>query len=158
MSAEQWGLLALFVLLPLLEAVARFRQARASNGNAVDGVGPVRNPQRRSSIPNRDVDRPVVPAAKPREVSPPPSLPPPLPPPAPPPVTSLSRASASRMPYRASVSIPALTRTGNSVPRDPGGRWLRPVRNLRHAIIVATILAELAPRHHAVHPGEHHER
>jgi hypothetical protein len=140
MSVEQWGVLALFVLLPLLEGVARLRRAHASSGGAIDHVGEVRTSQRGSSLPNRDVDHPVVLAAKQRVVSPPPSLPPPLPPLVPPPAISLSRLAASRTSYKNSASIEAHTTHGKSVGADPVVQWLRPVRNLRRAIVVATIL------------------
>jgi hypothetical protein len=140
MSIEQWGVVALFVLLPLLEGVARFRRSRASNGRAIDSVGEVRTLQRRSSIPNGHVDHPVALAAKQRAVSSPPSLPPPLPQLVPPPVISLSRLSASRTAYKDSASIEAHTTSSKSVGVDPVAQWLRPVRNLRHAIVVATIL------------------
>jgi hypothetical protein len=140
MSVEQWGVLALFVLLPLLEGVARFRQAQASNRRAIDHVGEARTSQHGSSLPNRDVDHPVVVAAKQRVVSPPPSLPPPLPQPVPPPAISLSRLAASRTSYKDSASIEATATNDKSVGGDPVVQWLRPVRNLRHAIVVATIL------------------
>lgn len=135
MSAEQWGLLALFVLLPLLEWAARFRRAHARKGQATDQVGEVRAPRRGSSLPNRDVDDKV--AAKPA-VSPPRSLPPPLPQRAPPPAISPSRLAARRTSSRDSASLAAHTRSDN--PSDPVVQWLRPVRNLRRAIVVATIL------------------
>lgn len=139
MSIEHWGVVALFVLLPLLEGVARFRRARASNGGAIDGVGEVRTSQRGSS-PNRNVDHHVVPAATLRAVGPPPSLPPPLPRLVPPRAISLSRLSASRTAYKESASVEAHTTSSKSVGGDSVAQWLRPVRNLRHAIVVATIL------------------
>jgi hypothetical protein len=139
MSVEQWAVLALLVLLPLLEGVARFRRARASDGRAIDDVGEVRTSQRGSSFPNRDVDHPVMPAAKQRLVSPPPSLPPPLPQLVLPPAISLSRLAPNRTAYKDSASIEVHTTSGKSVGGDPA-QWLRPVRNLRHAIVVATIL------------------
>ena len=140
MSVEQWGVLALFVLLPLLEGVARLRRAHASNGGAIGHVGEVRTPQRGPSLPNRDVDHPVVLPAKQRMVSPPPSLPPLLPQLVPPPAISLSRLAASRTSYKNSASIEAHTMHGKSVGGDPVVQWLRPVHNLRRAIVVATIL------------------
>jgi hypothetical protein len=140
MSVEQWGVLALFVLLPLLEGVARFRRAHATNGRAIEHVGEVRTSPRGSSLPNRDVDHPVVVAAKQRVVSPPLSLRPPLPQLVPSPAISLSRLAASRTSYKDTASIEAHTTNGKSVAGDPVMQWLRPVRNLRHAIVVATIL------------------
>jgi hypothetical protein len=140
MSVEQWGVLALFVLLPLLEGVARFRRAHASNRRAIDHVGEARTSQHGSSLPNRDVDHPVVVAAKQRVVSPPPSLPPPLPQPGPLAAISRSRLSASRTSSKDSASVEAHTTNGKSVASDPVVQWLRPVRNLRRAIVVAAIL------------------
>ena len=140
MSVEQWGVLALFVLLPLLEGVARFRRAGAANGGAIDHVAEARTSQRGSSPPSPDVDPPVVVAAKQRVVSPAPSLPPPLPQPVPSPAVSLSRLAESRTSYKNSASVEAQTTIGKSVAGDSVVQWLRPVRNLRHAIVVATIL------------------
>jgi hypothetical protein len=140
MSVEQWAVLALVVLLPLLEGVARFRRAHASNGGAIEHVGEARTSRRGSSLPNRDVDHPVVLAAKQRVVSPPPSLPPPLPQPGPLAAISRSRLSASRTSSKDSASVEAHTTNGKSVGGDPVVQWLRPVRNLRRAIVVATIL------------------
>src|SRR5687767_3272227 len=112
MSVEQWGVLALVVLLPLLEGVARLRRARASNGEAIDRVGEGRTSQRGSSLPNRSVDHPVALAAKRRVVSPPPSLPPPLPQPIPPSAISLSPLGSSRTSYKDSASMGAHIRNG----------------------------------------------
>src|SRR5690554_4933253 len=64
MSVEQWGVLALVVLLPLLEGVARLRPAHASNREAADRVGQVQAPQRGLSLPNRDAHDAVVRGAK----------------------------------------------------------------------------------------------
>ena len=140
MSVEQWGVLALFVLLPLLEGVARLRRAHASDGRAIDHVGEVRTPQLGPSLPNRDVEHPVVVAPKQRVVSPPPSLPAALPQLVPSPAISLSRLATSRTSYKNSASIEAHPTPGKSVGGDPVVQWLRPVRNLRRAIVVATIL------------------
>ena len=130
MSVEQWGVLALVLLLPLLEAVARFRRAPASSGGAIDQVGELRT----SSLLNRNVEDTVVRAAK-QVVTPPPSLPPPLPQRVLAPAISLSRRSASR-----TAAVGAHTTNGKSLAGDPVVQWLRPVRNLRRAIVVATIL------------------
>ena len=140
MSIQEWGVLALVVLLPLLlEGVARLRRAHASTGEVIDRVGARGTSQRGFSLPNRDVDDTVVLAAK-QVVSPPPSLPPPLPQPVPPPAISLSRRSASRTSSRDSASVEAHTTNGKSVAGHQVVPWLRPVRNLRRAIVVATIL------------------
>lgn len=137
MSVEQWGVLALVVLVPLLEWVARFRRAHASNGGAIDHVGEVRTSHRGFSLPHRDVDDTVVRAAK-QVVSPPPSLPPPQR--VPPPAISRSRLSASRMSSKDLAPVEAHATRGKSVADDPVVQWLRPVRNLRRAMVVATIL------------------
>jgi hypothetical protein len=140
MSVEQWGVLALVVLLPLLQGVARFRRAHASNGEAIDRVGEVRTLHRGLSLPNRDADDRVGLAAK-QMVSPPPSLPPPLPQPVSPPAISRSGLPASHASsLKGSASFEAHTRTGKPVGGDAVVQWLRPVRNLRRAIVVATIL------------------
>ena len=139
MSVEQWGVLALVVLLPLLERVARFRRAHASNGEVIDRVGDGGTSQRGFSLPSRDVDDTAVLPAK-QVVSPPPSLPPPLPQPVPPPAISLFRLSASRTSSKDSASVEAHTTNGKSVAVDPVVQWLRPVRNLRRAIVVTTVL------------------
>jgi hypothetical protein len=139
MSVEQWGILALVVLLPLLEGVARLRRAHAGNGEVIDRVGDGGTSQRGFSLSNRDVDDTVVLTAK-QVVSPPPSLPPPLPQPVPPPAISLSGLSASRTSSKDSASVEAHTTNGKSVASDPVVQWLRPVRNLRRAIVVAAIL------------------
>jgi hypothetical protein len=144
-SVEQWGVLALFVLLPLLEGVVRRRRAHAGHGGAVDHAGKVRTSQRASSLPKRDVEDPVVLAAKQRVVSPPPSQPPPFPQPVLPPAMSLSRLAASRTSYKDSACNEAHTTTGKSVGAHPVVQWLRPVRNLRHAVVVATILGPPRP-------------
>jgi hypothetical protein len=115
MSVEQWGVLALLVLVPLLEGMARLRRAPASNGRAIDRVGEMRPPQRGLVLPNRDADD-TVRAVK-QVVSPPPSL-----------------------PFKGSASFEPHTRTGKLVAGDEVVQWLRPVRNLRRAIVVATIL------------------
>jgi hypothetical protein len=144
MSVEQLGVLALLVLLPLLEGVARLRRAHASKGGTIDRVGEGRTSQRGSSLPNRSVDHPVALAAKQRVVSPPPSLPPPLPQPVPPSAISLSPLAASRTSYKDSASMGAHIPNGKFGSGDRVVQWLRPVRNLRHAVVVATILGRPA--------------
>lgn len=141
MSVEQWAVaLALVVLLPLLEGVARRRRQHAGHGEAIDRASHVRTSPRGLSLPNRDVDHPVVLAAKQQPVGPPPSVPPPLPQPVPPPTISRSRLSASRTSSRDSASVETHTANGKSVAGHQVVPWLRPVHNLRRAIVVATIL------------------
>jgi hypothetical protein len=118
MSIEQWGVLALFVLLPLLEGLTRFRRAHAGNGQASDGLGEVRTSQHRTSQPGLS-----------------------LPAPPSPPAIAPAGLPASLAPSRTgSASVKARTGIGKSGAGDAVGQWLRPARNLRRAIIVATIL------------------
>jgi len=139
MSVEQWGILALVVILPLLEGVARLRRAHASNREATDRVGEVQASQRGLSLPNRHAHDAVVRGAK--EVSRPRSLPPPLPRRAVSPAISLAGLPASHAwSSNGSASVEVHTTNGKSVAGDPVVQWLRPVRNLRRAMIVATIL------------------
>ena len=139
MSVEQWGVFALVVLLPLLEGVAWLRRAHASRGETTDRLGEVRTSRRGITLPIPNADGNVVRATK-QVASPPPSLPPPLPQPVSPPTISLSRLSASRKSSQDSASVEAHTANGKSVAGDQVVQWLRPVRNLRRAIVVATIL------------------
>jgi hypothetical protein len=140
MSIEQWGVLALVVLLPLLEGVARVRRTQAGNGVATHRVAAAPMSQRGLPLPNRDADDTVVRAAR-EVVSPLPSLPPPLPQPATPP--AISRSGLPARPassLKGSASFEPHSRTGKPVAADEVVQWLRPVRNLRRAIVVATIL------------------
>lgn len=139
MSVEQWGVLALVVLLPLLEAVARFRRAHASSGETTDRIAEVQTSRRGITLPIPDADGIVVRAAK-LVASPPPSLPPPLPQPVSPPAKSLYGLPASHASSLRGSAFEAHTRTGKPVAGDAVVQWLRPVRNLRRAIVVATIL------------------
>ncbi len=137
MSVEQWGVLALVVLLPLLEGVARLRRSYAGNGEATDRIGEARTSRGGMTLPIPGADGTTVRAAK-QVGSPPPSLPPPLPQLASAPTISLSASHASSP--KGSASFEAHTRTGKPVAGDAVVQWLRPVRNLRHAMVVATIL------------------
>jgi hypothetical protein len=140
MSVEQWGVLALVVLLPLLEGVARLRRAHASSGETTDRIAEVRTSRRGITLPIPDADGIVVRAAK-LVASPPPSLPPPLPQPVSPQAESLYGLPASHASsLKGSASFGAHTTTGKPVAGDAVVQWLRPVRNLRRAIVVATIL------------------
>ena len=111
MSIEQWVVLALFILLPLLEGVARLRRTRVSADS-------VMGPAETSAIP------------------------PPPPRPASDAAVALAplRASQTRVSSRGSGSLEAQRRVQTPVYRDSLVQWLRPVRNLRRAIVVATIL------------------
>jgi hypothetical protein len=139
MSVEQLGVLALLVLLPLLEGVARLWRAHADHGVALEHAGQVRTLHPGFSPPNRAADDAALRAATPVASSPP-SLPRPLPQLVPRPPISLSRPSASRTALKVSASSQAHTTNGKSVSIHRVVQWLRPVDNLRHAIIVATIL------------------
>ena len=140
MSVEQWGVLALVVLLPLLEGVARLRRSYAGNGEATDRIGEARTSRGGMTLPIPGADGTTVRAAK-QVGSPPPSLPPPLPQLASAPTISRSTLSARHASSpKGSASFEAHTRTGKPVAGDAVVQWLRPVRNLRHAMVVATIL------------------
>lgn len=140
MSVEQWGVLALVVLLPLLEGVARLRRAHASSGETTDRIAEVRTSRRGMTLPIPDADAIGVRAAK-LVASAPPSLPPPLPEPVLRRAKSLYDLPASHTSsLKGSASFEAHTRAGKPVADHAVVQWLRPVRNLRHAIIVATIL------------------
>jgi hypothetical protein len=139
MSIEQWGVLALVVLLPLLEGVARLRRSYASNGEATDRIGEARTSRRGITLPIPHADGTAVRAAK-QMGSPPPSLPPPLPQLASPPAISRSLPARHASSFKGSASFDAHTRTGKPAAGDRVVQWLRPVRNLRRAIVVATIL------------------
>lgn len=140
MSVEQWAVLALVVLLPLLDGVARLRRKHAGSGGGNGRVGDVRTSQRWVSLPGREVDQAVVRAAKQPAVSPPPSLPSPLPLPVAPPAVSFSRRPVSRTSSNDSASVKAHTTNGKSDAGHQVVSWLRPVHNLRRAIVMATIL------------------
>ena len=72
---------------------------------------------------------------------PPPPLPPPLPPPASEPAVSLSgRPDRHAWSSKALASFEARRRSLKPVGSDEVAQWLRHVRNLRRAIVVATIL------------------
>ena len=118
MSVEQWVVLAFVVLLPLIEGLARFRRAHAGNGESSDRIGEMGTSHRGLVRQSRDADHAVAGAAK-EVVSPSLSRPPSLP---------------------QSASAPAVSLSGHPVAGNGVVRWLRPVRNLRRAIVVATIL------------------
>jgi hypothetical protein len=141
MSVEQWGVLTLVVLLPLLEGVARLRRAHASNREAAARAGQVQASQRGLSLPNQDAHDAVVRGAKVVVSRLPPSLAPPLPQRASSPAISLAGLPARHArSSNGSASVEAHTTYRKSVAGDPVVQWLRPVRNLRRAIVVATIL------------------
>ena len=114
MSVEQWVVLALVILLPLLEGVARLRRARVSHDRPGDRLAQAPPSARRGTTPsNRDAGTGAG------ETSAIPALPPP------------SNAPGS----------PEAQKRGQSPSsRDGVVQWLRPTRNLRRAIVAATIL------------------
>jgi hypothetical protein len=141
MSVEQWAVLALFILLPLLEGVARLRRARVRDGRPSDRVAQGPPAARRGApLSNRHVSDSVCGAAETSAIPPPPSLPP-LP-------KSASDAAVPLAPLRAAQtpvskgpgSLDAQRRVQKPVSGDAVVQWLRPTRNLRRAIVVATIL------------------
>ena len=143
MSVEQWGVIALFILLPLLEGVARLRRTRVSDDRPTsDRVAQAPQAARRAApLANRHVSDGVMGTAETSAIPPPPSLPPPLPAPASDAAVALApiRATQTRVSSRGAGSFEA-----QSVERPVCGdalvQWLRPVRNLRRAIVVATIV------------------
>lgn len=142
MSVEQWGVLALAILLPLLEGVARLRRTRVSNDRTSDRVAQARPSARRGTpLSNRNVSDSVMGAAETSAIPPPPSLPPRLPQPALDPAVLLAPLRGSQTPVsKASGSPEAQRRVQRPLSGAAVGQWLRPTRNLRRAIIVATIL------------------
>jgi hypothetical protein len=132
MAIEQWGLLALLLLLPLLEGVSRLRRT-------LRDVAQAPTSRRGVPLPNRDTDS-VVQAAK-QVAIPPPSRPQPLRQAASQPAISLSDLSASpASSSKGSGSGETRMPTQKPVASNAVVPWLRPVRNLRRAIVVATIL------------------
>jgi hypothetical protein len=143
MSVEQWGVIALFILLPLLEGVARLRRTRVSDDRpSTDRVAQAPPAARRGApLANRHVSDSVMGAAETSAI-PPPSLPPPLPQPASDAAVALApiRATQTRVSSRGSGSFEAQRRVQRPVCSDALVQWLRPVRNMRRAIVVATIV------------------
>ena len=109
MSVEQWGVIALFILLPLLEGVARLRRTRVSDDRpSSDRVAQA--PQaapRVAPLANRHVSDGVMGTAETSAIPPPPSLPPPLPQPASDAAVALGpiRATQTRVSSRGSGSL-----------------------------------------------------
>jgi hypothetical protein len=123
--------------LPLLQGVARLPRTRASNGGPSDRVAQTRTSRRGLPLSDRDAD---VRAAK-QVAIPPPSLPPPLPQPAAQPAISLSGLPATHASSSQGLgSFEPHTRTQKPRAGDAVVQWLPPVRELRRAIVVATIL------------------
>ena len=142
MSIEQWGVLALVILLPLLEGLARLRRTRVSDDRSSDRVAQAPPAARRGApLSNRHVSDSVMGAAETSAI-PPPSLPPPLPQPASDAAVPLAPLRASRTPVvsKGSGSLEAQRRVQRPLSGDAVVQWLRPTRNLRRAIVVATIL------------------
>jgi hypothetical protein len=142
MSVEQWAVLALVILVPLLEGVARLRRTRVSDDGPSDRVAQAPPPARRGVPPsNRNVSASVTGASEASTIPPPQPLPPPLPQPASGAAVPLAPLRASQTPVsNASGSFGAQSRIGRPLPGDAMVQWLRPGRNLRRAIVVATIL------------------
>lgn len=140
MSVEQWGILALVVLLPLLEAIARLRRARINNDRPSDRVAQA-PPSTRRAIPlaARNVSNRVM-GAETAAIRPPPSLPRLLPQPALDPAVPLAVRASQTPQSKASRSPEAHGRVQGPLPIDGVVQWLRPIRNLRRAIVAATIL------------------
>ena len=140
MSIDQWGILALIVLLVLLEGVARFRRTRAGSGEPSDRVTRARTSHRDFPVPSRDAERSVVRAAKHVVILPPP-LPPRLPQPASAPAVTLAPLHLSKASLSDGAGSLAHQRRAQRPDYGHGVvQWLRPARNLRRAIVVATIL------------------
>lgn len=114
MTTEQWVILALVILWPLLASVARLRLGPASRDNrAPDTVGvgvPARGP-----------------------------LPPPLPEPGSDAPASLARAVQNHRIFAQPSEAQRPDQT--SVHDRRNAQWVRPMRNLRRAIIVTAILS-----------------
>lgn len=138
MSIEQWGVLGLIVLLPLLGNALRLRQARAGNGVARAQAGEVRTLRRGVSRPHRATDAALLAATQ--IASSPPPLPPSVPTPALSPATLASRLAASRTWHEDSASTHVHRTNGKSAATDSLGQWLRSDRNRRRAIIMVAIL------------------
>ena len=147
MSVEQWAILALVILVPLLEGLARLWRTRTSDPQndvgPADGAAEARASGRWSPLQTPHVDDDVLHAAGQTAIQPRPPLPPPLPQHAAAPLLSLARLPASRATSSSSRSgsLERQKRVQSPLRRDPAVRWLRPMRNLRRAIVLATILA-----------------
>jgi hypothetical protein len=143
MSVEQWAILALVILVPLLEGVARLWRTWTSDPQDVwpaAHVGEAPASHRLSPLPIR-VDDDVLHAGGQTAIQPRPALPPPLPQHASAPLLSVSHPPAS--PATSSTrtgSREGQKRVQRPLRGDPVVRWLRPTRNLRRAIALATIL------------------
>lgn len=142
MSIEQWGILALVIAVPLLEGVARLWRARGTRSLDVGrGDTAARSEPRPSSRSHRHTSESVMRAAE-MPAMPTASRPPPLPPP-----TSHQDESFARLrpsPKSSSRGSGSSERLGPAPkPRSDAGvvQWLRPARNLRRAMVVATILS-----------------
>lgn len=119
MSVEQWSLLALVILLPVLQAVAQLRRARADEGEQHSDRLPVK--RRRSPLPSTSPASELAPLP---QSAPDPAMPLAIP--------HASRPAASK---RSRSLEDERTLSGDAV-----GQWLRPTTNLRRAIVVAAIL------------------
>ena len=146
MSLEQWGILALVILVPLLEGVARLRRTPTSHPQNGERLGDhVVDAESRpgAPLPKRHVGDDELHAADQTAIPTGPS-PPPLPQRASTSVVSLARLAATRATSSeegpGSRSREAHGHVQKPLRGDPVVQWLRPVRNLRRAIVLATIL------------------
>ena len=141
MSVEQWAVLALVLLLPLLQGMVRGRRARIDDQAVpVAGVGRPLAARRGAPLPNR---KSTLTAAGGADTLAAPLL-------SLPPLPELPSDPAVLLATHRSSQRPALSAFRSSEARRPPSdetvvRWLRPTRNLRRAIIVAAILG---PRPH----------
>jgi hypothetical protein len=142
MSVEQWAVLALVILVPLLEGVARLRRTRVSDDGPSDRVAQAPPPAPRGTPrSNRNVSDTARRAAEASAIPPPPPLAPTLPQPASDAAVPLGPLHVSQTPvFEASRSPGVHGRVERPLSGDALVQWLRPSRNLRRAIVVATIL------------------
>ena len=142
MSVEQWAVLALVILVPLLEGVARLRRTRVGDDRPSDRVAQAPPPAPRGTpLSNRNVSDTVMRPAEASAIPPLPSPAPTLPQPASAAAMPLGPLRASQMPvFKASRSPGVHRRVERPLSGDALVQWLRPSRNLRRAIVVATIL------------------
>jgi hypothetical protein len=138
MSFEQWGVLAFVILLPLLQGLAWLRRVRVSSeARASDRAATIRSAAPRGSpLPYRKVSDTAMGVAA-AAIGSPPVLQLPLPEPR-------SDAAVSRPTLGASRRRVFKTSRPVETPRPLSGdtmvQWLRSTRNLRRAMVAATIL------------------
>lgn len=142
MSIEQWVMLALVIALPLLEGVARLRARTSRSLSVGSGDTAASSEPRRSPHSNRHASESATRAAE-KRATPTAPRPPPLPLPASHLDESLVRLDLGKRELFSGLRSSSGPRRRASTPQPDGGvvRWLRPVRNLRRAIVVSTILS-----------------